>query len=344
MPARGRDVRGIVPNAQWLAQVREDAIEPELPIIDPHHHVGEYIARYSLDDLIADLSTGHHIVATVYVQWGYAYRQSGPEELKPVGETEFVVGVAEEAERRGSKTKICAGIVGTADLALGDKVADVLRAHLEIAGSRFKGIRHVTARHEGFKFGRMAEPPAGQMYDADFRKGFAQLGKLGLTFDAWLYHTQIAELADLARTYPDMGIVLDHVGGPLGVGPYRGKRDLVFREWEAAMKDLARRPNVHVKLVGLGMAVVGFDFHKEPKPPSSETLAAAGRPFIETAIELFGAERCMFESNFPIDKAMFGYAVVWNAFKRLASGSSATEKRALFHDNAARFYRLEDSL
>jgi predicted TIM-barrel fold metal-dependent hydrolase len=179
------------------------------------------------------------------------------------------------------------------------------------------------------------------MANPSFRKGFAELGKLGLTFDAWLYHTQIPELTDLALAFPDTPIVLDHLGGPLGVGPYRGKRDLAFREWEAAMKDLARCPNVHVKLGGLGMAVIGFDFHEKPRPPSSDELATAWRPFLQTTIELFGADRCMFESNFPVDKGMFSYAVAWNAFKRIASGASAAEKRALFHDTAARFYRLE---
>jgi predicted TIM-barrel fold metal-dependent hydrolase len=335
-----RNVALVLPDATWLAKVREEAIEPEPLIIDPHHHLLEGYGRYFLDELLDDLGSGHDIVATVSVQCGYAVRQSGPVELRPVGETEFVVGIAEEAERRKTNTKVCAGIVGAADLALGEKVADVLRAHIDVAGHRFKGIRHITAQHEEVHTGR-PPAPARLMADPSFRKGFAELGKLGLTFDAWLYHTQIPELTDLALAFPDTPIVLDHLGGPLGVGPYRGKRDLAFREWEAAMKDLARCPNVHVKLGGLGMAVIGFDFHEKPRPPSSDELATAWRPFLQTTIELFGADRCMFESNFPVDKGMFSYAVAWNAFKRIASGASAAEKRALFHDTAARFYRLE---
>jgi predicted TIM-barrel fold metal-dependent hydrolase len=328
-------------NPSWLAQQREEILEPGLPIIDPHHHLWDREGGYFLDELLADTGSGHNVVATVFLQCGYAYRTSGAEELKPVGETEFVAGIAQEAERRNLKTRACAGIVGAADLALGDKVAAVLQAHVAAGGGRFKGIRHITARHEEFNASILARPPAGQMADAQFRKGFARLGAMKLTFDAWLYHTQIPELTELARAFPQVPIVLNHVGGPLGVGPYRGKRELAFREWQAAMKDLATCPNVHMKLGGLGMAIIGFDFHKEAKPPSSDKLAAAWRPLMETSIELFGAKRCMFESNFPVDKGMFSYPVMWNAFKRIASGASAADKAALFHDTAARFYRLK---
>ena len=291
-------------------------------------------------ELLADTGSGHNVVATVFVQCGYAYRTTGPDELKSLGETEFVAGIARESERRKTKTRAVAGIVGAVDLALGDKAGDVLRAHIEAGGGRFKGIRHITARHEEFNASLLGRPPARQMADPTFRKGFAQLGKLGLSFDAWLYHPQIPELTDLARAFPAIPIVLNHVGGPLGVGPYQGKRDQTFREWHQAMKGLAACPNVRVKLGGLGMAIIGFDYHKEQRPPSSERLAADWRPLMETSIELFGANRCMFESNFPVDKGMFSYSVMWNAFKRIASRASAAEKAALFHDTAASFYRL----
>ena len=325
----------------WLARYREDVLEPDLPIVDPHHHLWDRGGGYLLDELLADTTSGHNVVATVFVQCGYAYRTSGQEEMKPVGETEFVAGVARESERRKTKTRACAGIVGAADLALGDRVGDVLRAHVEAGGGRFKGIRHITARHEEFNASLLGRPPARQMSDPTFRKGFARLQAMNLTFDAWLYHTQIPELTDLASAFPNASIVLNHVGGPLGVGPYRGQRDRTFGEWHAAMKDLARCPNVNVKLGGLAMGIVGFDFHKEAMPPSSEKLAAEWRPFLETSIQLFGASRCMFESNFPVDKAMCSYAVLWNAFKRIASNASPAEKSALFHDTAARFYRLQ---
>lgn len=327
-------------NLAWLDKLHEDILEPALAIIDPHHHLWERDGGYLLDELLADTGSGHRIVATVFVQCGYAYRTSGPEELRPVGETEFVAGVAAEAERRKLKTRACAGIVGTADLTLGARVEPVLRAHVEAGGGRFRGIRHIAARHENFNASLLTPPPLHLMADKKFREGFARLSAFNLSFDAWIYHTQITELADLARAFPDIPIVLNHTGGPLAVGPYAGKRDEVFREWRAAMTELAKCPNAHVKLGGLAMSIMGFDFHKQPLPPSSGELANAWRPYFETCIELFGASRCMFETNFPVDKAMCSYAVLWNGFKRIAGGSSPREMQALFHDTAATFYRL----
>ncbi len=329
------------PDLTWLAQYCEDALEPDLPVIDPHHHLWERAGGYLLDELIADTSAGHKIAATVFAQCGYAYRTSGPEHLRAVGETEFVAGVAQEAARRKLTTRVCAGIVGTADLAQGDRVEEVLQAHVTAGAGYFRGIRQITARHEQFNASLLGRPPLHQMADGTFRKGFARLTAMHLSFDAWLYHTQIGELTNLARAFPQTPIVLNHTGGPLGVGPYRGDPARTLREWTAAMQELATCPNVHVKLGGLAMAICGFDFHLQPKPPSSELLAASWKPYLHTAIELFGAHRCMFESNFPVDKAMCSYVVLWNAFKRIAAGASATEKAALFHDTAARFYRLD---
>jgi len=329
------------PNPAWLAQYREDALDPALPIVDPHHHLWERDGeQYYLDALLADLETGHNVVATVFVQCMWAYRTSGPEALRPVGETEFVAGIADEAERRRTRTRVCAGIVGHADLCLGGGVEEVLAAHVAAAGGRFRGIRHLTARSEDFIASIAVTPPARLMAEPAFRDGFARLGKFGLSFDAWLYHTQIAELTDLARAYPDTPIVLDHVGGPMGIGPYEGRRDAVFADWRRDMKRLATCPNVTVKLGGLAMLVAGFGFHQRPVPPSSQELAAAWRPYMDACIEDFGASRCMFESNFPVDKAMCSYAVLWNAFKRIAAGASPAEKALLFHDVAARVYRL----
>ena len=328
-------------NPAWLGQYREEILEPELPIVDPHHHLWDRGGGYFLDQLLEDTGSGHNVLATVFVQCGYGYRTTGPEPLRPVGETEFVAGIAREAERRKLRTRACAGIVGTADLTLGDKVVEVLVAHIEAGGGRFKGIRHITSRHEAFDASLLPRPPARQMADPMFRKGFARLAAMDLSFDAWLYHNQIPELTDLARAFPQAPIVLNHFGGPLGVGPYRGKRDEVFPAWLADLRELAKCPNVHVKLGGLGMVIMGFDFHKEALPPSSETLASSWRPYVESCVELFGAERCMFESNFPVDKAMFSYPVLWNAFKRIAAGVSTAQKSALFHDTAANFYRLD---
>jgi len=327
----------------WLARRSEPALEPDLPIVDPHHHLWDRPHwRYMLDDLLADTNQGHKIVATVFVQCRAFHRAGGPEAMRPVGETEFVAGVAAMSESGiYGPTRVCAGIVGHADLRLGEGVRPVLEAHVAAGGGRFRGIRHITAWDADASLMNPGyNPPRHLLADPAFRAGFAELGRLGLTFDAWLYHPQIDDLTDLAAAFPETGIVLDHVGGPIGIGAYAGRRDAVFADWSAAIRRLAKRPNVHVKLGGIGMRINGFDFHEHDDPPSSERLADAWRPYIETCIEAFGADRCMFESNFPVDKGSYGYGVFWNACKLLAKDASAAEKTALFSATAARFYRL----
>ena len=332
------------PNPAWLARLTEDILEPNLPIIDPHHHLWDRSgSRYYLDELLADTGSGHNVVATVFLQCFWAYRTTGPEELRPVGETEFVASVAEEAERRKSRVRACAAIIGYADLRLGDRVDAVLEAHLAAGGGRFRGIRLGAARHPDLAASITTPPPLGLMGEASFRAGFARLAKHGLSFDAWQYHTQLGELLDLVRQFPGVPVVINHVGGPLGVGPFRGKRDEVFAAWRDSMRQLAGCPNVSVKLGGLAMVINGFDFHQQVLPPSSGELVQAWRPWMAECIEAFGASRCMFESNFPVDKAMCSYPVLWNAFKRIAAGASDDERRALFHDTAARFYRIGDA-
>jgi predicted TIM-barrel fold metal-dependent hydrolase len=275
------------------------------------------------------------------------HRADGPEALRPVGETEFVTGVAAmSASGRYGPARVCAGIVGHADLRLGAPVQEVLEAHLAAGGGRFRGVRQFTARdaaahaHYGHPPGTLFDGAPGQLADPAFRAGFARLAPLGLSFDAWLLHPQLPELTALARAFPDTAIVLDHTGTPLGVGAYAGRRDAVFADWAAGLRELATCPNVAVKLGGLGMTLLGFDFEEGTAPPSSERLATAWRPYVETCLEAFGADRCMFESNFPVDKAAYSYAVFWNACKRLTQGASAAEKQALFSGSAARFYRL----
>jgi predicted TIM-barrel fold metal-dependent hydrolase len=330
-------------NSAWLALQTEEVLEPERPICDPHHHLWDTdIHRYLLPDLLADLYSGHNIRSTVFVECMAMYRADGPEELRPLGETEFVNGAAAmSASGRYGEVRACAGIVGFADLSLGARVEEVLAKHIAAGGGRFKGIRHTNAHDPSSAIRRShTRPPPRLLGQAAFREGFARLKPLGLSFDAWLYHPQIPELADLARAFPDQPIVLDHCGGPLGIGPYAGKREEIFPGWKRSIQELARCPNVHVKLGGLGMKIIGYEFHKRPRPPSSEELASLWRPYIETCIEAFTPRRCMFESNFPVDKVSGSYRVYWNAFKRLAAGASETEKAALFHDTAARFYRL----
>lgn len=324
----------------WLGKLHEDILEPDLPIIDPHHHLWDRLGPYFTDELLADLTSGHNIRQSVFIQCRYGYRDTGPEEMKPVGETEFVVGIAEEAASKRPDIGACDGIVAHADLMLGDGVQAVLDAQETAAKGRLRGIRHITATGNGRFSGAVPNSPPRLMYDDTFRKGFARLQANGLSFDAWLYHPQIPDFTDLARAFPDTRMVLDHFGGPIGIGPYRGRSDDVFAEWKSYMTDLATCPNAYVKLGGLAMDVNGFDFHKEPLPPSSGECARLWRPFVENTIDLFGPDRCMFESNFPVDKGAVAYPVVWNAFKRIAAGASASEKASLFHDTAKRIYRL----
>jgi predicted TIM-barrel fold metal-dependent hydrolase len=329
---------------EWLDRRREEIIDPDLPIVDPHHHLVDRpeTGRYLLPELLADLGTGHNITATVYLEWLSMYRVTGPAELRPVGEIEFANGVAAmAASGTYGKPQVCAGIIGYADLTLGAAVEKVLEAMIMAGGGRFRGIRFITASHpDQAAWGSLVTRPEGLLADKRVREGFARLAPLGLSFDAWMYHTQLGELINLARAFPGTQIVLDHVGGAIGLGRYAGKRDEVFVEWSGGIRELAAYPNVHIKLGGLGMRMFGFDLHTRELPPSSEELAAAWLPYIETCIAAFGAERAMFESNFPVDKGSCGYAALWNAFKRIAANCSAAEKQALFAGTATKFYRL----
>ncbi|HXP72943.1 MAG TPA: amidohydrolase family protein [Stellaceae bacterium] len=329
---------------RWLAGLVEEAIEPERPIVDPHHHLWDRQQRYLFDELLKDLDTGHNILATVYLQCGSMYRADGDPAYASVGETEFVNGVAAMSASGGyGKLRACAGIVGHADLRrLGAAVEPILEAHLRAGGGRFRGIRNSSVWDADTSIVTTpAPPPRGLLGDARFREGFARLAKFGLSFDAWLYHPQIGELAALARVFPDTTIVLDHVGAPLGVGAYKGRRAEVFEAWRASIRDIARCPNVNVKLGGLGMKVMGFGFEEKRCPPASDELAREWRPYLETCIDAFGTGRAMFESNFPVDKQSCSYAVLWNAFKRFAATYSEAEKHALFVGTACRVYRID---
>ena len=328
----------------WLARLREEALEPGLPIIDAHHHLWDHPgAPYFLEDLLLDLAGGHRITATVAVECKAMYRTQGPVALEPVGETEFLNAAATLSARgEHGPCRVAAAIVGHADLCLGAQVRPVLQAHVHAGGGRFRGIRYSAVWHpDPAARGSLARPPPYVMADPAFRAGFAELAPLGLSFDAWIYHTQLPELSDLARAFPGTTIVLDHMGGVLGIGPYAGRRDEVRRQWLAHLKELAQCPNVVLKLGGMGMRLFGFDFAERENPPSSVELADAWRPYLEPCIEYFGADRCMFESNFPVDKGSFSYTVLWNAFKRVAAGLSEADKRALFSASAARIYRLD---
>ena len=271
------------------------------------------------------------------------YRAAGRPRCAPVGETEFVNGVAAmSASGIYGTTRHCAGIVGHADLTLGSRVEPVLEAHIRAGGDRFRGIRHITAWDADASIRNPAySPPPGLLGDTTFREGFAVLGRLGLSFDAWLYHPQIGELADLARAFPETTIVLNHVGGPIGIGAYAGKREEVFPAWAASIKALAACPNVCVKLGGLGMRMGGFGFHEQPEPPSSETLAAAWRPYVETCIEAFGAVALHVRKQLPGRQGLLQLSGVLERLQAAGEGASAAEKADLFAGTAARFYRLD---
>ena len=345
--------------------MHEDIIEPDLPIVDPHHHLWDRpteilkdlplsghgfidiirrTPRYLFDELLGDLTSGHNIRGTVYIECGAMYRAGGPENLACVGETEFANGVAAmSACGLYGDVRACAGIVGHVDLRLGAVAEDVLRSHIAAGHGRFRGIRDVASHHDDAEVlgplgGRV---PAGLYRDPSFREGFAILHRLGLSFDAWLLEPQLPDLIDLARAFPETVIVLDHVGTPLGIGAHAGKRDERFATWQQNIRELAKCPNANVKLGGLAMPFGGFKWSYALRPKSSAELAEAWKPYIDACLEAFGPTRAMFESNFPVDSYSCDYATLWNALKRCAEGCTGEEKAALFAGTARRVYRLE---
>ncbi|MDP6071229.1 MAG: amidohydrolase family protein [SAR202 cluster bacterium] len=332
----------------WLALTTEPTLEPEIPICDPHHHFWDQRTariphqRYLLDDLAADVNSGHNVRSTVFVEARSMYRADGPEEMRPVGEVEFVQGLAAaSASGLYGPTRAAASIVGHANLNLGDRVEPVLDALQAASPNRFRGIRHSVTwdPHPEIEV-TSAHRTEGQLGTDNFRAGARVLASKGMSLEAWLYFPQLPELADFARVVPDLTIILNHIGGLLRVGPY-ANFDEVMTTWRNGIAAVAANPNVVVKLGGIGMPRTGFDWHGRDVPVSSEELAESMAPLMNYCIERFGPDRCMFESNFPVDKVSYSYNVMYNAFKRLSSGYSASERAAMFHDNAVRVYRVE---
>ncbi|MCK1588605.1 amidohydrolase family protein [Bradyrhizobium sp. 169] len=343
--------------------IREAVIDPTRPIIDPHHHLWDWRRlvsdmsppqypfefvlrdkpRYLLDELLADIGEGHNIRATVHLECGSMYRASGPTELAPVGETEFVNGIAAMgASGAYGECQPCAGIVGYADLTLGSRAAAVLEAHVGAAAGRFRGIRQCASFDADRSFlAPSSRTPEGLYRNAQFRAGFRRLASLNLSFDAWLFEPQLPDLIDLARAFPDSPICLDHVGTPLGFGVYTERRDERFSLWRTSIERLAECQNVYVKLGGLGMHYSNFPSLLAKPPASSAQLADEWRRYIDTCIEAFSPSRAMFESNFPVDALTCDYVTLWNTFKRLAEPYSEAEKHELLFGTAARFYRLQ---
>jgi predicted TIM-barrel fold metal-dependent hydrolase len=332
------------PDPAWLAKARlEPVLEPGLAIVDTHHHLWDLPGyRYLLHDFLADANCGHKIVATVFNECQSMYRAHGPREMRPVGEVEFCAGVAAVSDSGiYGPTRVCAGIVGFADLSLGDRVAPVLEAEIAAGGGRFRGVRHAAAWDADPMVGTNHVGAGPGLYlEAAFRSGLKRLACHDLSLDAWVFHPQLPELVDLARACPQARIVLCHMGGPLGYGRYAGKRDEVFAAWKAGMTELARCENVFVKLGGVMMRLAAFDYGKSEAPAASERLAELWRPYVMTCVELFGPRRCMVESNFPVEKMGIGYGGLWNTLKRILAELSVEEKAASFSETAARAYRL----
>ncbi|HPG28009.1 MAG: amidohydrolase family protein [Spirochaetaceae bacterium] len=332
---------GIEDRPDWLALVQEEIVDPDRRIVDPHHHFfsnAEHFFPYDLADLRRDVS-GHRIEQTVYVQCQEGYREDGPEHLRCVGETEWVDRIAQEAARAPGIRPRIGAIVATANLRLGRRVREVLEAHTQ-ASPLFRGIRDGAAFDPTGAAACMTDAPA--LYaDAAFREGFRVLGEMGLSYDAYHYHFQTPHLRDLARAFPDVTIVLDHLGTPLGVGPYADRREEIFAEWSKGLAELASCENVVVKLGGLAMPWNGFGFEARERPPTSDELVAAQGRYYAHAIECFGVERCLFESNFPVDRLSVSYDVLWNAFKKMVADASEDEQDALFRGTATRVYRLD---
>ena len=331
----------------WLALTQEPTAEPEIPICDPHHHFWDFRSeripyqRYLLHELAADVNCGHNVRSTVFIEARSMYRPDGPVELRPVGEVEFVQGLAAAAATGlYGPCRAALAIIGHADLKLGDRVAPVLEALQAASTNRFRGIRHTVTWDAHPEIENREKQ--GVLATADYRAGARVLARMGLSLDIGVCFPQLPELASFAEALPDLTIILNHLGGLTRIGPYANRDDEVLATWRGGLAAVARCPNVNLKLGGIGMPRLGFDWHTRAQPIGSEELASSMAPIISYCIEQFGPNRCMFESNFPVDKVSFSHHVLFNAFKRFSKNYSAPERAALFHDTAARAYRTGD--
>jgi predicted TIM-barrel fold metal-dependent hydrolase len=332
----------------WLALTREETLEPEIAICDPHHHFWDFRSeripyqRYLLHELAAEVNCGHNVRSTVFIEARSMYRPDGPPELRPVGEVEFVQGLA-AASATGlyGPCRAAAAIVGHADLKLGDRVEPVLQALQAASPNRFCGIRHTVTWDPHPEIGNREKQ--GVLASADYRAGARVLARMGMSLDTGVCFPQLPELADFAKAVPELTIVLNHLGGLQRVGPYAGRDEELFATWRGGIAAVAQCPNVNLKLGGIGMPRLGFDWHTREKPIGSAELAASIAPLMTYCIEQFGPERCMFESNFPVDKVSFSHHILFNAFKRFSQNYSPSERTALFYDTAVRAYRINDT-
>ena len=332
---------------EWLNQHIEDPILPNIPIIDPHHHLWDVgFGRYYIEELLEDInSSGHNIISTVYIMSSSntkIYSKDGLEEFKPLKEIEFATSEGKRADLiPNNKVKVNASIVGSVDLTYGNKLQPVLEKAVNISEGRLKGIRMLLASHTDPRISSGAvKSDLGLMLHPNFIDGAKCIQNANLSLDFWIYHTQLNEMEKIARSLPDLTIILNHIGGPIHLGEYEGKQAATHREWRSAMMRLSRIPNINVKLGGLGMAVNGAKFHNNKFPPNSVQLSDVWKPWIYETIDMFGFDRCMFESNFPVDKGSCSYGALWNAFKILAKDMSDDEINKLFSKNAAKIYKI----
>ncbi|MGE0260545.1 MAG: amidohydrolase [Alphaproteobacteria bacterium] len=332
----------------WLALTQEPVLEPELPICDPHHHFWDFrlsripYQRYLLHELIADVGSGHDVRSTVFIEARAMYRCDDPIEMRPVGEVEFVQGLAAaSASGLYGPSRAAAAIVGHADLKLGERVEPVVEALQAASPNRFRGIRHICTWDPDPRV--ESREKEGVLSTPEFRAGARVLARKGLSLDTIVCFPQLPELAAFARAVPDLPIILNHLGGLNRTGPFADRDEEVMPAWKNGMEEMAKCPNVLLKLGGIGMPRFGFDWHTRETPIGSEELASAMAPLLSWCIDRFGPERCMFESNFPVDKVSFSYKVLFNAFKRFSRPYSATERAALFHDTAAQAYRIGEA-
>ena len=335
---------------EWLSLTEEPTLEPNIPICDPHHHFWDIrparipYQRYLLDELLSDTNSGHNITSTVFIETRSMYRETGPEELKPIGEVEFAQGIAAaSASGNYGSTRAAAAIVGHANLNLGSSVKPVLEQLQAASPNRFRGIRHPVTWDPHSEISNTASHKAqGQLSSAPFREGAKVLSDMGMSFDAWLYFPQLLELAEFAKAVPDLTIILNHIGGLLRTGPYSNNDEEVLKTWKDGIAQVSECPNVVVKLGGITQPRTGYNWHSRKKPIGSQELSDVMTPLMNHCIEKFGPDRCMFESNFPPDKVGCSYNVMFNSFKRLSSGYSDSERSDMFHDTATRIYKIEE--
>ena len=328
----------------WLAQTPEETLEPDIPICDPHHHFWVsrpepvHYQQYLLPELSADVGSGHNVRSTVFIEVRCNYREDGPDQMKPVGEVEYIQTIADAAASR--PTKAAAAIIGHADLKLGEDVRPVLEAMQSASPNRFRGVRHSVGWDESPELAN--RDIRGALGTDGYRSGAKVLADMGLILENSLYFHQLPELAEFARAVPEVTIVLNHIGGLLRVGPYADRDDEVLPIWRKGVEEVAKCPNIVMKLGGVGQLRYGFYWHDRETAIGSEELAGDLAPLMKHCIQQFGPDRCMFESNFPVDKISYSYNVLYNAFKRLSKGYSASERTAMFHDTAARVYSISD--